>query len=51
MMFSKHRPDLTMPSQIKPTRWIYVLHNLEGHSSDSQFLILHLNIDCDVSSL
>ena len=40
-----------MPGHIKPTRWIYVLHNLEGHSSVSQFSILDLNIDENVSSL
>ena len=41
-----------MPSQIKPTRLIYVLHNLhDRHLSVSQFLILDLNVDKDVSSL
>ena len=40
-----------MPSQIKLTRWIYVSHNLQGHSSISQFLLLDLNVDKDVSSL
>ena len=40
-----------MPSQIKSTRLIYVLHNLQGHLSVSQFLILDLNVDKDVSSL
>ena len=40
-----------MPSQTKPTRWVYVLHNLQGHSSVFQFLILDLNLDKDVSSL
>ena len=51
MMFNKHWSDVTMPSQTKPTRWIYVLHNLQGHLSVSQFLILDLNVDKDVSSL
>ena len=40
-----------MSSQRKPIRWIYVLHNLQGHSSVSQFLILDINVDKDVSSL
>ena len=40
-----------MSSQLKSTRWIYVLNNLQGHSSVSQFLILDLNIYMDVSSL
>ena len=40
-----------MPNQIKPTRWIYVLYNLQGLKSVSQFLILDLNVDKDVSSL
>ena len=40
-----------MPNKIKPTRWIYVLHNLQGHSSVSQFLIFNLNVDKNVSSL
>ena len=40
-----------MPSQTKPTRWTYVLHNLQGHLSVSQFLILDLNVDKDASSL
>ena len=50
-MFNKHWSDFTMPSQIKPTCWTYVLHNLEGHLSVSQFLIPDLNVDKDVSSL
>ena len=28
MMFNKHSSSVTTPSQIKPTRLIYVLHNL-----------------------
>ena len=40
-----------MPNRKKPTRWIYVLHNLQGHSAVSQFLVLDLNFDKDVSSL
>ena len=40
-----------MPSQIEPTRWIYVLHNLQRHLSVSQFLILDLNVGKDASSL
>ena len=40
-----------MPSHIKPTRWTYVLHNLQGQLSVSQFLILELNVDKDVGSL
>ena len=51
MMFSKHLSDVTMPSQIKPTRWIYALLNLQEHLPDSQFLILDLNVDKDASSL
>ena len=51
MMFKKHWPDVTMPSHIKPTRWTYVLHNLQGQLSVSQFLILELNVDKDVGSL
>ena len=43
--------DVTMPSQIKPTRSIYVFDNLEGHSLVSQIFILNLNIDKDVSSM
>ena len=31
-----------MPSQIKPTLWIYVLSNLQGHLSLSRFLTLGL---------
>ena len=50
-MFNKDWSDVTMPSQIKPTRSIYISHNLKGLSSVSQFLILDLNIDKDVSSL
>ena len=50
-MFGKHSSDVTMSIQTKPTRWMYVLHNLQGHSSVSQFLILDLNVDKDVSSL
>ena len=42
MMFNKHWPDVTMPSQIKATLWIYVLSNLQGHLSVSRFLILGL---------
>ena len=37
-----------MLSQIKPICWIYVLHNLQGHLSVSQFLILDLNVEKDV---
>ena len=40
-----------MPSQIKATRWIYVLYNLQGYSSVSQLLIFNLNVDKDISSL
>ena len=42
-----------MANQIKPTRWMDVLHNLQGYSSVFQFLflILDLNVDKDVSSL
>ena len=40
-----------MPSQTKPTRWISVLHNLQGHSSDSQLLFLNLNVDKEIISL
>ena len=40
IMFNKHLSVVTMLSQTKPTRWIYVLHNLQGHSSVCQFLIL-----------
>ena len=40
-----------MPSQIKATRWIYVLHNMQGYSSVSQLLIFNLNVDKDISSL
>ena len=40
-----------MPIKIKPTRWIYVLHNLQGHSSVSQFLVFNLKVDKNVSSL
>ena len=39
MMFNKNSSGVTMPSEIKPTRWIYVLPNLEGYSSVSQFFI------------
>ena len=51
MIFNKHSSSVTTPSQIKPTRQIYVLHNLQGHLSISQFLILDLNVDKDVTSL
>ena len=51
MMFNKHWSDVTMASKIKPTRWINVLHNLQGHLSVFQLLILDLNVDKDVSSL
>ena len=34
-----------MCSQIKPTHWIYILHNIERQLSVSQVLILDLNID------
>ena len=51
MMFNKHWSEVTIPNQIKPTRWIYVLHNLQGHLSVSQFLFLDLNVDKDVSCL
>ena len=51
IMFNKHSSDIAMPGQIKPTRWTYVLHNLQGHSSVSQFLILDLNVYKIVSSL
>ena len=40
-----------MLSQIKPICWIYVLHNLQGHLSVSQFLILDLNVEKDVRRL
>ena len=40
-----------MPSETKPTHWIYVLRNLQEHLSVSQFLILDLNVDKDISSL
>ena len=51
MMFNRHSSDVTIPSQIKPTRSIYVLHNLQGHLTVSQFLSLDINVDKDVSSL
>ena len=51
MMFDKHLSNVTMPSQIKPTRWIYVLQNLQGHFPVWQFLILDLNVHKDVNSL
>ena len=51
MMFNKHWSDVPIPSQIKPTRWIYALHNLQGHLPVSQILILELNVYKDVSSL
>ena len=38
-----------MPSQIKPTCSIFILHNLQGHSS--AYLILDLNIDQGVTFL
>ena len=50
-MFNKHLSDVKMPSHIKLTRWIYVLHNLQRNSPASQFLILNLNVDKDVTSL
>ena len=40
-----------MSSQIKLTRWVYVLHNPQENSPASQFLILNLNVDKDVTSL
>ena len=40
-----------MSSQIKLTRWVYVLHNLQENSPASQYLILNLNVDKDVTSL
>ena len=51
MMFNELWSDITMRSQIKPTCWIYVLHNLHRHSSVSQLLILYLNVEQDVRSL
>ena len=51
MMFSKYLSNVTIPSQRKPIRWIYVLYNLQGYLSVPQYLILDLNIDKDLSSL
>ena len=50
-MFNKHSSDVTMPSHIKLTRWMYVFHNLQRNSPASQFLILNLTVDKDVNSL
>ena len=49
-MFNKYLSDVTIASQIKPTRQIYALYNLQEHSSVSQFLMLFLKVDKDVSS-
>ena len=51
MMYKKPRSDERMPSQIKPTGWVHLSHNLQGHSSVSQFLILDLSVDKDDNSL
>ena len=40
-----------VPSNKTKSLDIYVLHNLQGHLSISQFLILDLNVDKDASSL
>ena len=51
IIFNKHWSDVKILSQVKTTRWIYVLHNLQGHLSVFQFIILDLNVDKNVSSL
>ena len=50
MLINIYWSDVTLSSQIKPIRCIYILHNLQAHLSVSQFLILDLNVDKDVSS-
>ena len=58
IMFNKHWSDVTMPSPIEPTRWIYELldciaglHYLQVHSSVSKFWILDLTADKDFRTL
>ena len=50
-LFNKHRFDVIILSKVKPIHWIYVLHNLQGHSPVSHFLILDLNIRKDLLAL
>ena len=50
MLINIYWSDVTLSSQIKPIRCICILHNLQAHLSVSQFLILDLNVDKDVSS-
>ena len=51
IMFNKYWSDLKMPSKVRPTRWIFELHNLQEHLSGPQFLFLDLNINKCVTFL